>query len=132
MLENNVVDKIRSAVSALACEDVEAGAWTALTPLLDLQAAGVDIDIDLRASDVVGGPVIIVARAKAPSPDLTGLTPRQTDVAVLITDGLSNAEIARTLEISVPTVKDHVHAILKTLKLESRGKLSALVHGRRV
>lgn len=48
------------------------------------------------------------------------LTPRQKGVLDLLVRGLSNKEIARELNVSVETVKDHVAAVLKALGVSSR------------
>lgn len=58
-------------------------------------------------------------RAAAPLASL-GLTPRQTDVLALLLQGQSNKLIARELNVSVETVKDHVAALLRTLNVASR------------
>lgn len=55
-----------------------------------------------------------------------GLTPRQTEVLVLIAEGLTNAEIAKRLVISEHTAKHHVAAVLRTLKVSSRTKAAAI------
>jgi DNA-binding NarL/FixJ family response regulator len=52
-------------------------------------------------------------------PDL-GLTKRQLDVLALLTRGKSNKAISRTLSLAEPTVKGHVRAILKALKVSNR------------
>ena len=49
-----------------------------------------------------------------------GLTPRQTDVLALLLQGQPNKLIARALNLSVETVKDHVAAVLRTLNVSSR------------
>jgi len=49
-----------------------------------------------------------------------GLTPRQTDVLALLLKGHPNKLIARELNLSVETVKDHVAAVLRTLGVSSR------------
>jgi DNA-binding NarL/FixJ family response regulator len=49
-----------------------------------------------------------------------GLTPRQTDLLELMMQGHSNKLIARELGLSVETVKDHVAAIFRVLKVSSR------------
>jgi DNA-binding NarL/FixJ family response regulator len=49
-----------------------------------------------------------------------GLTPRQNDVLALLLKGQSNKLIARTLNLSVETVKDHVAAVLRALNVNSR------------
>lgn len=49
-----------------------------------------------------------------------GLTPRQTEVLMLLLKGLPNKLIARELKLSVETVKDHVAAVLRTLGVSTR------------
>lgn len=49
-----------------------------------------------------------------------GLTPRQQQVLALILEGKSNKAIARVLHLSVDTVKDHVTAVMRSLKVRSR------------
>lgn len=49
-----------------------------------------------------------------------GLTQRELEVLELIRDGRTNPEIASELRISVGTVKNHVNAILRKLRVESR------------
>ena len=52
--------------------------------------------------------------------DALGLTPRQIDVLALLLKGYPNKLIARDLNVSVETVKDHVAAVLRTLGVASR------------
>jgi DNA-binding NarL/FixJ family response regulator len=59
-------------------------------------------------------------RNTAPS---DGLTPRERHVADLVSNGLSNKEIAGQLALSESTVKHHVHAVLGKLRLSSRFQL---------
>jgi len=49
-----------------------------------------------------------------------GLTQRQTEVLAVLRQGKSNKAIARALGLAEPTVKNHVTAILKVLKVASR------------
>jgi DNA-binding NarL/FixJ family response regulator len=49
-----------------------------------------------------------------------GLTRRQSEVLALLLRGQSNKLIARALNLSVETIKDHVAAVLRTLKVSSR------------
>ncbi len=51
------------------------------------------------------------------------LTTRQREVLKLLANGFSNKEIARKLSLSTGTIKNHVAAILTTLKTPSRAKL---------
>ncbi len=52
--------------------------------------------------------------------DAVGLTPRQTEVLALLLQGKPNKLIARDLNVSVETVKDHVAAVLRALGVSSR------------
>jgi DNA-binding NarL/FixJ family response regulator len=54
-----------------------------------------------------------------------GLTDRQLDVLGLLVEGLSNADIAARLVISIRTADHHVSAILGKLDVRSRGEAVA-------
>ena len=53
------------------------------------------------------------------------LTPREKEIVDLISEGLSNKEIAGRLHIATHTVKSHVHNILEKLMLSSRLQIAA-------
>ncbi|WP_185930917.1 MULTISPECIES: ATP-binding protein [unclassified Streptomyces] len=61
----------------------------------------------------------------------TVLTPRETEVARLVGDGLSNREIAARLVISPRTVEAHVDHILHKLGFTSRTRIAAWVAAQR-
>lgn len=67
-------------------------------------------------------------RAPEPSP-AAQLTPRETEIAEMLSRGLSNKHIARTLGLRLPTVKNHVHNILEKLDVHSRGEAGARLRG---
>jgi len=67
------------------------------------------------------------ARAAART-QLTQLTERELEVAQAVGRGLSNAEIAAQLYMSIATVKAHVGRALAKLHLENRVQLALLVH----
>lgn len=56
------------------------------------------------------------------------LTAREKEVVELISEGLSNKEIATQLHIATHTVKSHVHNVLEKLALSSRLEIAAFVH----
>lgn len=58
------------------------------------------------------------------------LTPREGEIASMLEQGLSNKQIARTLGIRVPTVKNHVHAILGKLQIPRRGRVGEALRQR--
>ena len=57
---------------------------------------------------------------RRPTVDAAALTVRESQVAQLIAEGLSNKEIAARLCIEVATVKNHVHNILEKLGVNRR------------
>lgn len=54
---------------------------------------------------------------------MLGLSKREVEVAVLVTKGMSNAEIAVALCISETTVKKHVSNIFKKMKIGNRDEV---------
>jgi DNA-binding NarL/FixJ family response regulator len=60
------------------------------------------------------------AAPTATSPEDIGLTGRQLDVLELMMQGKSNKAIGRALDLAEPTVKNHVTAIMKALKVTNR------------
>ena len=78
-------------------------------------------DLDARAAGRAGPRASAGARDETSSPwpavrprgpNLAGLTERQLDVLALLDEGLSNADIAARLVISLKTADHHVSAIL--------------------
>jgi DNA-binding NarL/FixJ family response regulator len=55
------------------------------------------------------------------------LTTREREIVDLISEGLSNKDIAARLHIATHTVKSHVHNILEKLALSSRLQIAAFV-----
>ena len=100
-----------------------------LAPLLDQLRARLDSPAlkDARAQGerwtveeavefaLSGAPLSAVVQAPR-----TDLTPRERDVLMALSQGLSNKEIARELDISLYTVNDHVKTIYSKLGVSSR------------
>lgn len=59
------------------------------------------------------------------------LTPREWDVAELLVDGLSTAEIAKRLYLSQVTVRRHMSAVLHKLGVSSRAEARHLIERHR-
>ncbi len=57
-----------------------------------------------------------------------GLTRRETEVAMLVINSMSNAEIAEELYISETTVKKHMSNIFAKLKISKREQIRDLLH----
>jgi DNA-binding NarL/FixJ family response regulator len=77
-------------------------------------------DDDPRRGPAFGGLAQPAPHQQAVAIEKIGLTPRQTDVLALLLKGLPNKLIARELNLSVETVKDHVAAVLRALNVSSR------------
>ena len=60
-----------------------------------------------------------------------GLTPRETEVLVMVARGLTDAEVAEQLFLSLRTVHAHLRSIYRKLDLHTRSAATryALEHG---
>jgi DNA-binding NarL/FixJ family response regulator len=67
------------------------------------------------------------ARRRPAADRLAVLTPRETDLARLIAEGLPNSEIGRRLHVSEATVKTYVSRILDKLDCANRVQIALLV-----
>ena len=124
------VDLISSAETGLAAY------VTARESLDDMIAVVTKVmDEDISQSASVSAALLREARTLAsvgPAGTLATLTVRETEVADLLTLGLSNKEIAFCLAIALPTVKAHVHSILGKLNARRRGEAVARIRARQV
>ncbi|MGH3089829.1 MAG: LuxR C-terminal-related transcriptional regulator [Rubrobacteraceae bacterium] len=59
--------------------------------------------------------------------DLSGLTPRQREILLLVVEGMTNAQIGSTLYLSESTIKQHLRAAFKTLKVKNRTEAARLL-----
>jgi DNA-binding response OmpR family regulator len=59
-----------------------------------------------------------------------GLTARQITVARLLSEGCSNAEIAKRLEMSYYTARNHTEQVLLKLGVSSRAAVGAIMYGK--
>ena len=66
--------------------------------------------------------------ARGATARLADLTDRERDVALAVGRGLSNAEIASELYLSVPTVKAHVSRLFDKLGVTNRVQIALCVH----
>ena len=78
--------------------------------------------VPLRSGDrVIGvfGQVLDVSD-EAPTPPHPHLTPRQSEVLRMLEHGRSTRQIANELHLSIETVRNHIRAILRALRVHSR------------
>jgi len=113
---------------SLVEEALQAGAISYM-----LKDAAIDELVDAIRSACSGQSTLAPAAAQAlaqeaiRSPELDfELTDRQLEVLALIVEGLSNAQIAERLTISLPTARFHVSTILSKLGATNRAEAAAL------
>jgi DNA-binding NarL/FixJ family response regulator len=124
-LDAYVYSALRAGASGFLLKD---------TPPADLLAA---IRV-IAAGDGLLSPTItrrlIAEFAKAPEPTraatatLTGITDREREVLTFIAKGLSNAEIATHLYLSVATIKTHIGRLLSKLHARDRAQLVIIAY----
>jgi DNA-binding NarL/FixJ family response regulator len=71
---------------------------------------------------------VVDERAELARAQLTSLTERELEVAQAIGRGLSNAEIAGELYLSIATVKAHTGRLFTKLGVDNRVQIALLVH----
>lgn len=120
-VDEAVVDVVRRAAAAVAGQDGQGVDRAELVRL-----AGGDVPVTVLA----GEPVVAVVHPRQPGADevFGALTPREREVASYLAAGMSNEQIAAALVVTVGTVKDHVHRILRKTGLASRAAVAAAWH----
>ncbi|MFE3518745.1 response regulator [Streptomyces sp. NPDC059166] len=86
--------------------------------------------IQSRLLERVTAQTAVQEAAPAPGELPDGLTAREAEVLVLIADGLSNTEIARTLHISRATVKTHINNLFAKTGARDRTGAVRYAYGR--
>lgn len=84
-----------------------------------VQAGGKYLPSEILSGSGATG-ILREARNGRPSVDTLGLTARQMDVLRLIASGASNKVICRELGLAERTVKAHITAVFRALKVSSR------------
>jgi len=122
--DENVYAAVRAGASGFLLKDV--------TPAVLLDAIR-----SCAAGDAVIAPAVtrrlLAELARRPVAGEAGarlaeLTPRETEVLVLVAEGLSNAEISGRLFLSPATTKTHVSRILTKLGARDRAQLVAIAY----
>ena len=99
--------------------------------------AGMELDQIARAVEVAFEGEIVAPRkllelliANDDPTDLDDLTARQREIFQFVAQGLSNAQIAKSLFLSESTVKQHLRATYKVLGVSDRKEAARLINGR--
>lgn len=71
---------------------------------------------------------VAVERGREAALEAVRMTPREHEVIGLISNGMSNKEIAQRLNIATHTVKSHVRNVMDKLALNTRLQIAAYAH----
>ena len=115
--------------SSLVRQAVEAGATSFLFKNVDVEAFANAVRATAQGQTTLAPGV--AAHLVAKPGTIGDLTQREHEVAEYLAAGMSNADIARELCVSVYTVKNHVRSILMKLQAESRTEAASMILGHR-
>jgi DNA-binding NarL/FixJ family response regulator len=117
-LDDYVFDALRAGASGFLLKDVTA---ERLFDAVRVVAAGDALLAPAVTRRLIGEFARLrPAPAAATRPALASLTPRETEVLILVAEGLSNQQIAVRLVVTEETVKTHVSRVLHKLGLRDR------------
>src|SRR5215218_6543617 len=117
-------DRVRAARAQLG-EAAWQAAWSEGREMTPEQAVGYALSEDVEREP----PTLLVAMPEQHPPadePTERLTAREQEVALLVSQGLTNRRIAQELSISEHTVANHVGNILRKLGLRSRAQVSSI------
>lgn len=114
--EAEAVSAVEAGASAVLL--LSEGLGEMLAAIEALAAGGVRCCPQVLAG--VASRVAELAAARAEAAEPPPLTRRERQVLALMAEGLTNKEVAAELEVALPTVKNHVHAVLAKLDAASR------------
>ena len=126
--------QVGSLVRARSC-----GGETTVSPTMTWRAPDGSVTLDAslwESNGLACGPLCVIsATAAASCADASalqqtwGLTPRETEVALLLARGCPNAEVARTLGVSEHTARRHTERVLRKMGVASRAQVAAMING---
>jgi DNA-binding CsgD family transcriptional regulator len=92
--------------------------------------------VTLHASRLADDQLVVIVERPRP-PELTprimdayDLTPRESEVTLLVLRGSTTAQIARHLDMSAYTVQDHLKSVFAKVDVQTRGELAHALHTR--
>ena len=106
-------------------EAIEAGATGYLIKSVDAESLAQAVRSAAGGTATFSPEVTLALVGGLPSTNLSTLTSRELEIAELLASGMTNAQIAETLVLSVFTVKNHVSSILMKLGVRSRTEAAA-------
>lgn len=125
-LDAYVFDALRSGASGFLLKDVHA---SELLQGIRVVAAGESVLSPSATRRLIGHYAsAAVTGTESGVRELDSLTDRERDVLAVVASGLTNAEIAGQLGITIGTVKSHVNALLRKLGLRDRVQATILAY----
>jgi two-component system, NarL family, nitrate/nitrite response regulator NarL len=124
-IEQEVVACAEAGVSGFVCRD---GSIQDLVTAVHCAMRN-ELVCSPRIAALLFSRVATVGSERSHAPDNCALTRREHEIVSLMTQGLSNKEIARELRIQNATVKNHIHSILGKLRVRRRGEVAARMRG---
>lgn len=114
--KNDVLNSLKAGANAYCSKDIK------LPRLIEVVSSIIEGAswFDPTISDIVLGAVSSQDSVTEVNAEQYNLTTREKQILKLITEGLSNVEIAKTLFVSVNTTKVHVASILQKLEVDDR------------
>lgn len=122
--QEQLLHAMRAGAAAYCSKDIEprrlveiirhvaAGHYVVGDRVLDKEGVEAWMSVGVEA---IAGPYYV-----DPEETFVPLSPREMEILRLVTRGMSNKEIARELQISHQTVKNHMTSVLKKLAVEDR------------
>ena len=108
-------------------EVIEAGATGYLVKSVDADSLARAVRSSATGESTFS-PEVTRALMQVPDVEIASLlTARENEIAELIAEGSTNAEIAKALHLSVFTVKNHVSSILMKLAVRTRTEVAAAI-----
>lgn len=132
--DTKVVLIAKAENAARSIEALRVGVQAVLTP-----GSSADELVHVLRTVSVGGAIVLPEEARSSLhhlPDdgasatclVAALTPRESEVIVLLAQGKSNADIAEKLSVSKATVRSHVHHLLRKLGVGTRAQAVAVAY----
>jgi DNA-binding NarL/FixJ family response regulator len=117
--KNEIIEYAEAGISGYVSKDSSAEELVKVI----LQASQGELDCSAKVAGALLERLSKLARTNKNPYMLDTLTPRELQVAQLISKGLSNSEIASHLKIRVATAKTHVHHVLDKLGVSRRAQV---------
>jgi DNA-binding NarL/FixJ family response regulator len=121
-LDEYLIDALRAGASGFLLKDATADEFVHAVRLLAAGDAYLAPSVTRRLLDLRGSSLSPVRPLGADGP-LSGVTARELTVLRLVGRGLSNAEIAATMDLAPSSVKTHVGHLLTKLRMTDRVQL---------